>query len=241
MKHISNNAYQTNKHWKEFYETIEDESIDVVITDPPYPFKMGGQNIMKKRKSKNFLGQHYEVMNKKDLNLFIELTYNKIKEGGSFFIMSNESNLDFTIEKLKEVGFEIKNKIIWIKCFNFENHIVMGNYFLNAYEYVIFCSKGSIQRINDRMNVFYEIPPSRGKNSKPETLYAHCLKPFNGVFIDPFAGSDPLSRAKMNGLIPNCSMSISNVFKTTDDNDPAEHGLDLIRMNLNQWFKVDEE
>jgi N6-adenosine-specific RNA methylase IME4 len=232
-KNICDGAYQYNLEVNEFYNLFDKESVDVIITDPPYPMKIGGDS--KWMNSANFTGgatkdkiDFYETMTEEKLKDFIFKSYDLLKNDRPFFIMTNESNLNNTIEYAEEAGFVLKNKIIWVKCRDFYDGIAMGRYFLNGYEYMLLFVKGAIKPINDRMNVFVHPPITRGLNAKPKELYAHCLgwiKDSEWIIVDPFGGSDPLTRAKMHRLIKNTT--ISNVFITTAGNDPAKWGVEL--------------
>jgi len=240
-KEVCPGTYQHNKEVFEFYKMIKPETVDVIITDPPYPMKVGGGS-SEWMNSANFRGNaskdqidFYETMTPEKLKLFIEQSYEKLKKDRPFFIMTNESNLNLTIKEAEEAGFILKNKIIWVKCRDFNDGIAMGRYFLNGWEYMLLFAKGKIPAINDRMNVFVHPPITRGLNAKPKELWAHCLtwiKDKEWLIIDPFGGSDPLTRCKMHRLISNPTMS--NIFITTQGNDPAKWGAEL-RSTLFNW------
>lgn len=237
-------CFQTSLDFREFMKLWPNESVDLVITDPPYPMQFKNKEMSNSGffDSKNYSSQKgkstetfYDTLSPEDLNLFIQECYRVLKESTHFFIMTNEKNLNLTVKFAEEAGFSLKNKIIWIKRRDWSDGTAMGRYFLNAFEYVVFFSKGDIQPINTKMNVFVKKPQTRGMNAKPEELYAHCIDSLmtaDKIAIDPFAGSDPLARAKMRGLIQ--GETYSNVFGTTEGNDPAKWGRHL-KNNLNQW------
>lgn len=212
------------------------KSVDLIITDPPYPMSMAKKAFFK---SANYnQGENlnfYDTMTDEKLDTFIQECYRILKDNSHFFIMTNENNLNKVIEFSTKTGFELKQKIIWIKRKDWSDGAAMGRYFLNAYEYVLLFAKGKIEPINTKMNVFVKKPQTRGMNSKPEELIAHCIDSImhdHSIAIDPFAGSDPLARAKLRGLIKGCTFS--NVYGTTEGNDPAKWG-HLLKNTLRGW------
>ena len=222
-----------------FLQKIEDGSIDVLITDPPYP--LGGElNLNFCGSTKYSDGEHYKQLSEFDLDLFIKKAHSKMKENSALFVMTNRSNRSFFEKSIRDAGFTIKNELIWVKLQGFDEGFAMGANYLNAVEYIIYAHKGVLGKVNSKMNVFVKNSPNRGRNSKPEELYAHILEPMNRLFeyplvVDPFGGSDPLSRAKMRGLIHSMK-TISNILITGDETDPAEHGKLLKSQNLSKWI-----
>ena len=239
-KEITKDTWQTNMEFRKFMKEFDDEIVDIIITDPPYPITIGGGGEW--MNSTNFKGQAtkdkidlYKTMTDDDLHYFIQECFRVLKNNTHFFIMTNESNLSKTIKMAEDVGFDLKNKIIWVKCRDFNDGMAMGRYFLNGYEYMLLFAKGKIEPINNRMNVLVKPPITRGLNAKPKELWAHCISGIakkDHLIIDPFAGSDPLSRCKMHRLIQ--GKTISNVFITTEGNDPGKWGQEL-RSTLFNW------
>jgi DNA modification methylase len=203
------------------------DSVDVFITDPPYPIQLGTRDF----KAKQFQGDHYATMTHDALRQVLATMTDCLKPDGVLFLMTNEANREFFEDALKLLGYRILNRIVWIKSLGFDDGLVMGGHFLNAYETILYATRGKVERINDRMNAHY-FPVKNtapGRNTKPPSLYAHLLQPFDKtghVIVDPFAGSDPLNRCKLNRQLSRAH-TVSNVFKTTDDCDPADTGLKL--------------
>lgn len=234
-------CYQTSMPIFKFHLELSENEIKphVIITDPPYPLRLGktaftrSANYQNPDEKGNI--EHYDKLSSADLRAFYLQTFQVLHEDGIIFTMTNEANLGLTVSSLLEAGFTIRNKIIWVKCQDFSEGMAMGRHFLNGFEYVIYASKGDVPPINNRMNVFVRTPPrNRGQNAKPEELYAHLLyMPLmsiisNGqtpIVVDGFAGSDPLTRACMNGLIPSCT-TISNIYGDSYSN-PAHAGKSL--------------
>jgi len=235
---LGNKSYTHYGEVFTFLDKIEDASVDVIITDPPYPLGKMKLDFCNSKKYEN--GEHYEQLSEVELDVFIKRCWIKMKENSALFIMTNRANRSFFEKCIQEAGFTIKNELIWVKLQGFDEGMALGANYLNAVEYIIYAHKGTLGKVNSKMNVFVKNSPNRGRNSKPEELYAHILEPMNRLFdeplvIDPFGGSDPLSRAKMRGLI-HSMRTISNVLITGDENDPAEFGKLLKTQNLSTWM-----
>ena len=236
-KEIVKGSYQSSKDYEDFMKCFDNESVDIIITDPPYPIPHGTKmNEFMGKKTKNYnSGFFYNLITLDKLKEFVEECFRVLKNNSHFFIMTNEGNLEEIISFAEDSGFILKNKIIWVKCRDFNDGLAMGRYFLNGYEYMLLFSKGVIEPINDRMNVLVYPPKTMGLNAKPKELWAHCISSItnkDSLIIDPFGGSDPLTRCKMHRLIE--GITISNVLITTKGNDPAKWGIEL-KSTLFNW------
>jgi len=93
-----------NKDVFDFLSTIDDESIDLLLTDPPYN--------MSKEKWDTF---------KNDDEFFkftfdwIDICVKKLKKDGSLYIFNNSYNSAFILTHLVSIGMHFKNSIIWNK------------------------------------------------------------------------------------------------------------------------------
>jgi DNA modification methylase len=235
---ISDGCYQARGDVFAFLDDLHNESIDIVITDPPYG--IGELNLPHANARAYKEGEHYEQMNALDVGDFIKKVFHKMKENSAIFVMTNRAHRSQLEKDLEDAGFTLKNELVWVKVQSFAEGMALGNHYLNAVEYILYAHKGKMPKVNEKMNVFVKPSPNRGRNSKPEELYAHILVPWlkkidNPVIIDPFGGSDPLSRARMRGLIHSCT-TISNIMITGDETDPANHGRLLKAQNLGAWL-----
>lgn len=235
---IVEGAYQSKGDVFDFIKDLEDESVDIVITDPPYG--IGVLNLPHANGKAYKEGEHYQQMQPLDVGRFIEMIYHKMKPNSAIFVMTNRAHRSQLEQDLVNAGFDLKNELVWVKIQSFAEGMALGNHYLNAVEYILYAHKGNLPKVNEKMNVFVKPSPNRGRNSKPEELYAHILEPWlkkmkNPLIVDPFAGSDPLTRARMRGLIHSCT-TLSNIMITGDETDPANHGELLKKQNLTTWF-----
>ena len=242
-------AWQVSEHIGTFFDNFKDSSIDVVITDPPYPMETGKHMITKGSQWRDAEGM-YDQLTRWQLARVIETITTKLTENGVLYLFTNREHREWFKETLETAGLKVRQEIVWVKRRSFKDGAAMGYSFLNGVEYILYATKAAegIPRIADCMNVFIEVPPVRGRNSKPEGLYSYLTnamlrawRPAGKVspvplIVDPFGGSDPLNRAALNNEIPPDVVTVSNVFNCGDETDPAVFGLRLREANLNQWF-----
>ncbi len=179
---------------------ISDNSIDLVIADPPY-------NI-----GKSFIGdsmdhiEYYSWYKK-----WVVQAYRVLKENGSLFVFLSQWHWSMTESIIKECNFHIINRIIW----HYEGGRPAINHYTYYYDPVFFCTKsynytynkyceeitkksttGKIKNIGDvwiiprvaNNNVEREKHPTQ----KPMRIISriisgHSLE--NDVVLDPFFGS----------------------------------------------------
>lgn len=91
-----------NKDVFEFLKDVDDNSIDLILTDPPY----------------NMNKEYWDKFD--NLEQFLEFTYKwigmcipKLKENGSIYIFNNPFNSAFILTHLHNRGLNYKNTIIW--------------------------------------------------------------------------------------------------------------------------------
>ena len=95
----------------ELIKKIDDESIDLVVTDPPYKVISGGKPHKK--------GQPSGILSKNDGKIFkhnnikpeewIPEIYRILKSGTHCYIMTNTINLENYLRICREVGFGLHN------------------------------------------------------------------------------------------------------------------------------------
>jgi len=140
---------------------IPDESIDLIITDPPFAIEFKANRSNYHRTQSNVLTGYKEI--KKDE--YYEFTYNWMKEAyrvlkpdGSMYVFSGWSNLKDILNVLDAVGFTTVNHIIW----KYQFGVVTKNKFVTSHYHCLFVCK------NPKKYRFY--PYARyGKNNKDET------------------------------------------------------------------------
>lgn len=134
----------------EAMKTIPNDSIDLIVTDPPYKVTSRGRGkrgtttsggmLEKESVCKGKIFKHNDV----ELESYIPEFYRILKEGSHFYIMTNHINLTRTLNICQENGFHFIKSLIWNK----ENKI-MSQLYMSQFEYILFFRKGSAKKINN--------------------------------------------------------------------------------------------
>lgn len=90
---------------------IEDESIDFLLTDPPYNVSMKSNFHTMGRKGVDF-GEWDKGF---DQSTWLEIASKKVKKGGSILIFNDYKNIGVMKDVLEENDFVIKELLIWRK------------------------------------------------------------------------------------------------------------------------------
>jgi DNA modification methylase len=174
----------------ELIKTLESDSIDSVITDPPYG--MNFQSNMRKDKSKRF----EKIAN--DERPFIWFLYDAfrvLKDGGALICFTDWKNQEVWRSAIHTAGFSIKSHIIWSKGGGGMGDLKSS--FLPQHEICWFATKGKFSFHGKRpLSVIHSKKmPTSGMvhpTEKPVDLMGEimgAITPPGGVVLDPFMGS----------------------------------------------------
>lgn len=129
----------------DFMKTLKNESVDLIVTDPPYPTtKRGGTgNSGGMCKKKEFSsGKVFKYNDIKPIEYIPEF-YRILKDGSHCYIMTNHVNLYEMLTVAKESGFHFIKSLIWNK-----GNKIMGQAYMSQFEYILFFRKGKFKKIN---------------------------------------------------------------------------------------------
>lgn len=139
----------------EVLKTIDDESVDLVVTDCPYHIVSGGcTNIPRNDECSGILSKRntFTQANAKTGKLFdnneIEFKdwlpdlYRVLKTNSHAYIYINARNLKDLQTEAEKVGFKFQNILIWNK-----GNATPNRYYLNAYEMILMLRKGNAKNI----------------------------------------------------------------------------------------------
>jgi site-specific DNA-methyltransferase (adenine-specific) len=127
---------------------IADNSVDLIVTDPPYGIKA------------DHLDRHYHRQENKIIEGYIEIPRDKyapfskawiseaeriLRPGGSIYIISGYSNLADILNALRDTNLKEKNHIIW--KFNFGVH-TQKKYISSHYHILYYTKSGSQHTFN---------------------------------------------------------------------------------------------
>ena len=182
----------------ESLKKMPDESIDLIVTDPPYPTTARGSAgnsggmLQKDINKKGKVFTHNDI----DCEKYAPEFYRVLKDGSHCYVMTNHLNLIHMLNTFTANGFHFIKSLIWDK-----GNKIMGQYYMSQFEYILFFRKGRAVRINDcGTSDIISVPNKKqkgedGKNlhdtEKPVGLMDVLIKNSSnegGLVLDPFMG-----------------------------------------------------
>lgn len=153
----------------ELLHTIKSESIDCIVTDPPYKVTskgcsgtMGGYWTSEDT-NKGKIFEYNNISPEKYLPEF----YRVLKDGTHCYIMINNINLIEMLNVATDCGFKFIKSLIWNK-----KNKICGRYYMNCFEYILMFRKGTARDINNCSTPdILEIPIKKLKDSNGKNLH----------------------------------------------------------------------
>ena len=172
---------------------IENESIDLIVTDPPYLIKY--KTNRRKNKDHDFCSEILNDDNEQLIIDYIRECYRILKNNTAMYMFCNCDKVDFFKQELENAGFKIKNMIIWVK-----NNWTAGDLkaqFGKQYEIIFLVNKGRKCFNGKRITDVWMFDKISGKkqlhqNQKPVDLLKQCILKHsdeNDIVFDGFMGS----------------------------------------------------
>lgn len=176
--------------------TMADESVDLIVTDPPYSTISGGSGehathrrpvgVLAKNDGRMFA--HNDI----DFNDYLPGLFRVLRDPGHMYLMVNFLNLERAMQAVRRAGFDIHNLLVWTK-----NNATPNRWYMKNAEYTIFARKGAAFQINNcgskTVHSFDNIIGGKTHpTEKPVSLMQYYIEnssaPGDLVF-DPFAGT----------------------------------------------------
>jgi site-specific DNA-methyltransferase (adenine-specific) len=136
---------------------IPDETVDLVITDPPFAIDFKARKSNYNRTQSRVLEGYNEISKEQyhDFTLrWMREVYRVLKQSGSMFVFSGWNNLKHILIALDEVGFITVNHIIW----KYQFGVVTKRKFVTSHYHCLYVCK------NDKKRKFF--PYSRFKKEE---------------------------------------------------------------------------
>lgn len=188
---------------------MNDNTIDLILTDPPYNIgqfaEERGNNFSSLREN-NFISANWDNEENEDwvelMNSFFREAGRVIKVGGSMVIFTSVLKLDIIIHLAESHGFYYKTVGVWHKTNPLPRN--MNIHFVNSVEpWIYFTYKSKTGTFNNDNKVIHDfietsITPRREKEygshptQKPLELMEHFIKVLSNegdIILDPFMGS----------------------------------------------------
>ena len=199
------------------FKTINDNSIDLIVSDIPYKIVSGGctKDTVKIRATK-FMGEMLDRYSLEDHNLiksgklfkhndikfseFLPSLYRILKDDSHCYLMVNGRNLNELQNEAEKVGFKYQNLLVWDK-----GNATPNKWYMNACEFILFLRKGKAKNINNLgSKTILSVPNVRNKmhpTEKPVELMQILIENSsneNDTVLDPFMGSGSSGVACIN-------------------------------------------
>lgn len=182
---------------------IPDESIDLVVTDPPYTMTKRGKscrpNWMPSNMGENVFG-NIPIPNP---DVWFAECFRVLKNQTHFYTFCNTNDIQKYLNAAEKAGFKLHNIITMIKDTGMPNR-----WYLKNCELILFFRKGKAKPINDMTSrdwVMVTMPKQKdGKlhiTQKPLDLITKLItnsSEIGEIVLDPFMGSGTTGVACMN-------------------------------------------
>ena len=189
-------------------KSMSDNSIDLIVTDPPYKVTSRGSSGNAGGmlcKSINKAGMVFEH-NDTGCDKYAPEFYRILKDGSHCYVMTNHTNLIEMLNVFTAAGFHFIKSLVWDK-----GNKIMGQYYMSQFEYILFFRKGKGVKINNcgTSDVLY-IPNLKTKGEDGENIH-DTEKPVRlmeilidnssktgETVLDPFTGGGSTGIAAIN-------------------------------------------
>ena len=148
---------------------IEDNSIDLVVSDPPYKTTSRGNSGNSGGMLQKDINMKGKVFNHNDITIkdYASEIYRILKDGSHCYIMTNNKNLQDMLNTLTGVGFSFIKCLIWDK-----GNKIMGQFYMSQFEYIIFLRKGKGVKINNcGTSDLLSIPNKKTKDENGKNIH----------------------------------------------------------------------
>jgi site-specific DNA-methyltransferase (adenine-specific) len=126
-----------------FLRSLDDESVDVIVTDPAYSgmnqhMQFGHGRIVGHYREKRADGRWFSEFHDdpESYRVFLAECHRVLRDGRHIYIMFDSFSLLSLGAVVREV-FDVKNVLVWDKV-----NLGMGHYFRRRHEHVLFATKG---------------------------------------------------------------------------------------------------
>lgn len=129
----------------EVMKSIQDKSVDCIVTDPPYKVTARGNSGTMGGYWKTDIAKKGNIFKFNDISCkdYLPEFYRVLKDKSLCFVMCNNINLQEIINTGINAGFNFVKCLIWEK-----GNKICGRYFMNCFEYIVLFRKDGDRPIN---------------------------------------------------------------------------------------------
>ena len=197
--------------YQQFLRTLHDNSVDLILTDPPYAisrdtgFASLGKNSVERLGVSMDFGEwdHQEI----DINAMSSAFHRVVRKGGTVILWYDIWKIESLKAALEQAGFRMIRLLIWSKT----NPVPLNSkstYLSNGREVAVSAVKGSSPTFNseyDTGDYAFPIPRHGGERlhptQKPLNLFCDLVVKHSNMgdlVVDPFLGSGTTALAAMD-------------------------------------------
>lgn len=194
----------------EFMKDIPDNSIDLIVTDPPYKLVAGGVTGKLSKRITGVCLDHNSIdtkngngnfkINNIKFSEWLPDCYRVLKDGGHCYIMVNDRNMQQLLNETETSGFKLLNILVWNK-----NNAMPNHWYMKNAEFILFLRKGIAKYINNQGSkqcmYFNNIKSKLHPTEKPVELMSNFIEnstKIGDTVLDPFMGSGTTGIACLN-------------------------------------------
>ena len=182
---------------------IQDNSVDLCVSDIPYKLTGGGKGDgANSKRPKGILEDNSQLMQVPKFEDWLPELYRVMKDGSHIYLMCNFKNLNDLMNKSLAVGFKHINLLVWEK-----NNCTPSQFYMKNCEYTLLLRKGKSKYINNiggskTVHKFNNIIGNKvHPTEKPEELmkfYVENSSDRGDTVLDMFMGSGSTGVAALN-------------------------------------------
>lgn len=193
----------------ELMRGIPSESVDLILTDPPYKIVSGGCTNKGGVATSGILSRTAAEVRKGTLFKHNSITFAEwlpevfrvLKNDSHCYIMINGRNLTELQSECEKVGFKYQNLLVWNK-----GNVTPNKWYMNQCEFILMLRKGKAKNIrymgtSTLLNIQNIIGKKVHPTEKPPALLEILIRnstECGGVVCDPFMGSGSTCVACVN-------------------------------------------
>lgn len=151
------------------FKNIPNNSIDLIVTDPPYRITPRGNSGSSGGMLKKKINKQGKAFDYNDINCakYAPEMFRILKDGSHAYVMTNHKNLKEMLNVFTNSGFHFIKCLIWDK-----GNKIMGQYYMSQYEYILFFRKGRGNKINHcGTSDIISIPNKKSKTNDGQNLH----------------------------------------------------------------------
>lgn len=144
--YTDNKGMLFNRDILEVLPQIEDNTVNLIVTDPPYKITSRGTSGTMGGYWKSDIAKKGKIFNNNDISCkdYLSEFYRILKDKSILYIMCNNINLQEMINEGTRVGFRFVKSLIWEK-----GNKICGKYYMGCFEYILLFRKGGDRPINN--------------------------------------------------------------------------------------------